>query len=67
MLITWHRCIAYGVGFMNGMAGLEAWRWLFIVEGVPSSTKDQPIPRLTYVVTDKMDSHLRNPRLFVPS
>ncbi|KAH9240765.1 hypothetical protein K456DRAFT_1744608 [Colletotrichum gloeosporioides 23] len=28
--------IAYGVGHMNGVRGLEGWRWLFIVEGVPS-------------------------------
>ncbi|KAF4902507.1 MFS transporter prlL [Colletotrichum fructicola] len=28
--------IAYGVGHMNGLCGLEGWRWLFIVEGVPS-------------------------------
>ena len=28
--------IAYGVGHMNGTSGLEAWRWLFIVEGVIS-------------------------------
>ncbi|KAJ5306787.1 hypothetical protein N7508_005802 [Penicillium antarcticum] len=28
--------IAYGVGFMNGALGLSAWRWLFIIEGVPS-------------------------------
>jgi hypothetical protein len=28
--------IAYGVGHMNGTSGLSAWRWLFILEGLPS-------------------------------
>ncbi|KAI0600336.1 major facilitator superfamily domain-containing protein [Biscogniauxia sp. FL1348] len=28
--------IAYGVGHMNGVRGLSAWRWLFILEGIPS-------------------------------
>lgn len=28
--------IAYGVGHMNGTHGLAAWRWLFILEGLPS-------------------------------
>lgn len=28
--------IAYGVGHMNGTSGMEAWRWLFILEGLPS-------------------------------
>ncbi|KAF7556145.1 hypothetical protein G7Z17_g1648 [Cylindrodendrum hubeiense] len=28
--------IAYGISHMNGIAGLQAWRWLFILEGAPS-------------------------------
>lgn len=28
--------IAFGVGHMNGAQGLQAWRWLFIIEGAPS-------------------------------
>ncbi|KAK5705617.1 hypothetical protein LTR17_021521 [Elasticomyces elasticus] len=28
--------IAYGVGHMNQTAGISAWRWLFILEGLPS-------------------------------
>ena len=28
--------IAYGVGHMNETAGLSAWRWLLILEGLPS-------------------------------
>jgi len=28
--------IAFGVGHMNGTSGLSAWRWLFILEGIPS-------------------------------
>jgi MFS family permease len=27
--------IAYGVGHMNQAGNLSAWRWLFILEGVP--------------------------------
>ena len=28
--------IAFGIGHMNGIGGLQAWRWLFILEGLPS-------------------------------
>ncbi|KAH8647926.1 MFS transporter [Xylariales sp. PMI_506] len=28
--------IAYGVGFMDGIQGLRAWRWLMYLEGIPS-------------------------------
>lgn len=28
--------IAFGVGHMNGTSGLQAWQWLFILEGLPS-------------------------------
>ncbi|KAI9648898.1 hypothetical protein NHQ30_001464 [Ciborinia camelliae] len=28
--------IAFGVGHMNGTHGMSAWRWLFIIEGIPS-------------------------------
>jgi MFS family permease len=28
--------IAYGVGHMNCTSGLSAWRWLFILKGIPS-------------------------------
>jgi len=28
--------IAAGIAFMNGIAGLSGWRWIFIVEGIPS-------------------------------
>ncbi|KAL8715427.1 MAG: hypothetical protein Q9220_000761 [cf. Caloplaca sp. 1 TL-2023] len=28
--------LAYGIGYMDGLHGLRAWRWLLIIEGLPS-------------------------------
>jgi MFS family permease len=28
--------LAFAIGHMNGTAGMSAWRWLFILEGLPS-------------------------------
>ncbi|KAH7379627.1 major facilitator superfamily domain-containing protein [Pyrenochaeta sp. MPI-SDFR-AT-0127] len=28
--------LAYAISFMNGVGGLAAWRWLFILEGIPA-------------------------------
>ncbi|KAE9373598.1 putative MFS transporter [Stipitochalara longipes BDJ] len=28
--------IAYGIGFMDGVGGYRAWRWILIIEGLPS-------------------------------
>ncbi|KAL8654294.1 MAG: hypothetical protein Q9226_003494 [Calogaya cf. arnoldii] len=28
--------LAYGIGFMDGVAGQKGWRWILIIEGIPS-------------------------------
>ncbi|KAM0719486.1 hypothetical protein Q7P37_005391 [Cladosporium fusiforme] len=28
--------LAYGIGFMEGLAGFSGWRWIFIIEGIPT-------------------------------
>ena len=28
--------LAYAISFMNGVAGLAGWRWMFILEGIPA-------------------------------
>ncbi|KAK0212692.1 major facilitator superfamily domain-containing protein [Desarmillaria ectypa] len=35
--------IAYGISHMEGSNGLSAWRWLFILEGIPSAILAFPI------------------------
>lgn len=29
--------LAYGIGFMDGIAGLRGWRWIIILEGIPTA------------------------------
>lgn len=36
-------CIAYGMGKLNGTAGLEGFRWLFLVEGLISMLSCLPV------------------------
>ncbi|KIW29788.1 uncharacterized protein PV07_05576 [Cladophialophora immunda] len=28
--------LAYGIGYMDGLAGQSGWRWVFIIEGIPT-------------------------------
>ncbi|KAJ5376838.1 hypothetical protein N7509_013724 [Penicillium cosmopolitanum] len=28
--------LAYGIGFMDGISGLRGWRWIMIIEGIPT-------------------------------
>ena len=29
--------LAYGIGFMDGLSGQRGWRWIFIIEGLPTT------------------------------
>lgn len=29
--------LAYGIGHMDGVQGMSGWRWIFVVEGIPSA------------------------------
>ncbi|EPE07698.1 mfs transporter [Ophiostoma piceae UAMH 11346] len=29
--------LAYGIGFMDGTCGMSGWRWVFILEGIPTT------------------------------
>jgi MFS family permease len=40
-MFGWQNCagifgslIAYGISYMNGLAGLSAWRWVYLLEGL---------------------------------
>lgn len=35
--------LAYGIGFMDGIAGQSGWRWIFIIEGMTLSRARSPI------------------------
>ena len=44
--------LAYGIGYMKGLGGLNGWRWIFIIEGILVC-----LVRLTFVVCHIADYH----------
>ncbi|GAD98611.1 high-affinity nicotinic acid transporter [Paecilomyces variotii No. 5] len=38
--------LAYGIGHMSGIRGMEGWRWIFILEGIPTVLVGVAVPFL---------------------
>lgn len=47
--------LAYAIGFMDGVGGLKGWRWIFILEGIP--TVALGIAVLFWLANDPQSAH----------